>query len=249
MANRRGPLVVLAANAAAVALLAVWAAAGWPGSPNPCLETDACFCEAFRPGWLRQPSNTLSNLGFIIVGFALAFRARTGRALFFAVLISLLGPGSMALHASMTHWGGVADVCSMFLFIAFPLVHNATRLAPGGRLGFGALYSFLGAGLVALEFIQYRNANLGFGLLLGAFLSSEAAVKAAGRSAERDPRWLAAAAACFFLGLALWIPSRRPDGALCAPGSWLQGHAAWHLLCALAAVALYRYLEPELVDG
>lgn len=249
MDRRVSVLAVLGVDAVALAALAAWAAAGWPGAPNPCLDWNTCFCEAFRDGWIRQPSNTLSNLGFVAAGLALAARARSPRALLFSALISLLGPGSMALHASMTHWGGVVDVITMFLFIAFPIAHNAERLIPGSRLRFAALYGALAASLACLEVVQYRNANLGFGLLIVAFLGSEAAVRLRGAARERDPRWLAGSVLCFFLGFALWLPSRRSDGALCAPGSWLQGHAAWHLLCALAAAAIFRYLEPELSDA
>jgi len=43
-----------------------------------------------------------------------------------------------------------------------------------------------------------------------------------------------AAAAVLGGGLAIWFFSRT-GGVLCDPGSWLQGHAMWHVFAALAA--------------
>ncbi len=68
------------------------------------------FCEAARSGWLKQPANALSNLGFVVAGLAIGWRAglpegrlaRPGLAPAFAVVVVLLGPGSMAMHATQT---------------------------------------------------------------------------------------------------------------------------------------------------
>ena len=38
----------------------------------------------------------------------------------------------------------------------------------------------------------------------------------------------------------VWIPSQT-GGLWCIPESWLQGHALWHVLCAVAAYLLGRH--------
>jgi hypothetical protein len=55
--------------------------------------------------------------------------------------------------------------------------------------------------------------------------------------------WLATAASLMALAFAVWIVDRRR--LLCDPESLIQGHAAWHLLAALAAACLYRRYEAE----
>ena len=80
------------------------AAARW-GWLGPDVGRGDGFCEAARPGWIRQPANTWSNLGFVVAGLAIAWyageRARLGVTLgahpglatAYAVLVVLLGPG------------------------------------------------------------------------------------------------------------------------------------------------------------
>ena len=57
-----------------ISLSLVLAAArfGWLG---PDVGRGDGFCEAVRPGWIRQPANTWSNLAFVIAGLAVAWYA------------------------------------------------------------------------------------------------------------------------------------------------------------------------------
>jgi hypothetical protein len=245
----RGVFFALAAVASTLAGLALWAAAGWPGAPNACIAADACFCEAFHSGWIRQPVNTLSNFGFIAVGLALAARAESARAVLFACFIALLGPCSMALHASMTAWGGILDMVSMYLFIGFAISHDAGLLWPGAARGIELSLVPFAAALGALQIAVPRIGPPAFALLVAAFLAVEIGVRLRRAAPGRDPRWLAGAFACFAVAFALWLPSHYSTGALCSPGSLFQPHAAWHLLSALAAGGIFLYLEPELVPA
>ena len=80
------------------------AAARW-GWLGPDVGRGDGFCEAARAGWIRQPANTWSNLGFVVAGLSIAWyageRARLGVTLgahpglatAYAVLVVLLGPG------------------------------------------------------------------------------------------------------------------------------------------------------------
>jgi hypothetical protein len=244
---RTGLRLTLAALALSFVALALSAAAGWPGAPNACVADNACFCEAFHAGWIRQPVNTLSNFGFIAVGLALAARARSARAVILACIIALLGPSSMAFHASMTAWGGVVDMLCMYLFIGFAAAHDAGLLWPSGARAFNLAYAPIGLLLGALQFALPHLGPPAFAVLVAAFLSVETLVRLRDAAPERDRRWLAGAFGCFAAAFALWLPSHYTTGALCSPASLLQPHAAWHLFSALAAGGIYLYLEPELV--
>jgi len=245
----------------AFAALGAFAWAGWPGAPNRCLASGSCFCEAARTGLVRQPANTLSNLGFVAVGLAVAAasgrrRARGGArgnalaasplvSTLAALAIALLGPGSMFLHASLTGWGGRVDVLSMYLWASFTLAYAALRAFAFSTARFAGVF----AALLALTFWSKLASEVSsdaiFGLLLAGFLLGEGAVWRLRPELRQERRWLALALLCFGAGFALWLPSRRSDGALCDPGSWLQGHAAWHLLSAAAAGAIWCYWHSE----
>lgn len=253
--------ITAAAVAASLAALAAFALAGWPGAPNRCLETFGCFCEAPRPGLVRQPANTFSNLGFVAVGLGIAAahgRMRAGRAApptnpltsgrlvstLASVAVALLGPGSMFLHASLTGWGGAVDVLSMYLWVTFAIAYAARRALSLSARGFVLLYAALFAGAAWSKLGTPVSSDLVFGLLIAGFLLGELAVWRR-RALAQERRWLALALLCFGVAFALWLPSRGPGGALCEPHSWLQGHAAWHLLSAAAAGAIWLYWRSE----
>lgn len=253
---------------AGVALLAAAGQGGWQGQRAECLGAvthPKCFCERARPRLVAQPANTASNLAFVLVGLAIAAgvdRDRRRRAAgrppepanamtrdaflpgCYAVVVALLGPGSMALHASLTRWGGRLDVASMYVFAAFLVAYGAMQAAAWGRARFVMLYATLAAALVASKLWTPIESDWIFGATLGAAAVSDGAVRRVRPTLRRDGRWLLASLGLFGLAFAIWLPSQS-GGALCDPESLLQGHAAWHALCALAAGALFLYLRSE----
>jgi len=254
--------ITAAAVVASLGVLAAFALAGWPGAPNRCLETFGCFCEAPRPGLVRQPANTFSNLGFVAVGLAIATargRLRAGRTTatsnplttgtllptLASLAVALLGPGSMFLHASLTGWGGTLDVLSMYLWVTFAIGYAALRAASLSLIAFLALYAVLFAAAGWSKLGTSVSSDVVFGLLTAGFVLGEGAVWRRRLALRQERRWLVLALLCFLAAFALWLPSRRPDGALCDPHSLLQGHAAWHLLCAAAAGSIWLYWRSE----
>ena len=118
---------------------------GWPGALHECVATSTCYCESKQAGWIAQPANTWSGLAFIAVGLAVAWHAGWARTTerpipdnpiasshlypgLLALSICLLGPGAMLFHASLTDWGGILDIASMYLFLNFWLLYNLKRL-------------------------------------------------------------------------------------------------------------------------
>ena len=136
---------------AVVSLTLVVASARW-GWLGPDVGRGDGFCEAARPGWIRQPANTWSNLGFVTAGLAIAWyageRARLGVTLgahpglatAYAVLVVLLGPGSMAMHATQSELGGHLDLLSMFLVSGFALAYALMRFMRRGPALMSAVF-------------------------------------------------------------------------------------------------------------
>ena len=95
------------------------------------------WCERVSGGLFREPLNTLSNLGFMVVGlymfwvicndrqdFTNPFIGITPISLLYASVVIFLGPGSMLMHGTNTNWGGWADNLSMIMFIILPWLYN-----------------------------------------------------------------------------------------------------------------------------
>lgn len=258
-ARDRGPLAA-AAVTALVALLAVLAAARW-GWLGPDVGRGDGFCEVARPGWIRQPANTWSNLGFVAAGLAVAVHAGNrlrlgltmgaypGLATAFAVLVVLLGPGSMAMHATQSDLGGHLDLLSMFLVSGFALAYALMRALRRGPGLFTVVFAV--AVLVGMA-VHLRGGtvpllghagNAAFALQLWVAIGIEVAL---GRrdSARQDVWWAAASVLTLATAFAIWTTGMRGH-AWCRPETLLQQHGAWHLLCALSAYLLFRHYAAE----
>ncbi len=227
------------------ALAASSAWASW--RPATCLP-DHCFCEGLRESLIRQPANTWSSLAFVAVALWVAARlgrrVRAGQAVFggaetglFLGALVLVGLGSAFYHASLTFIGQVFDVSGMYLIATFILLH---RLGPrlGAPPGLSVAVFVLANGvLMAVQVSAPSLRRIVFGVLLVSATTVEWRCSRAGRS------WLAAAALLMALAFAIWFVDLRR--LMCDPQSLIQGHAAWHLLGALAAACLYRSYEAE----
>lgn len=109
--------ITLCTAIASLLLFSVAVVKGWFGPEGGIGDV---FCEASRTGYIKQPANTFSNFGFIFSGLLIAWQLSSGRfhqnnnsfsgnifyGTFYSCLVVLLGPGSMALHATTAKVGG-----------------------------------------------------------------------------------------------------------------------------------------------
>jgi hypothetical protein len=170
-------------------------------------------------------------------------------ATFYASVVVLLGPASAAMHATQSEWGGHLDMLSMYLVASFAAAWAWTRWA---RRGTTALVTAYAAGIVACELVGlwpdpvpvvHYAGNLAFGVLLVAAVVLEVRLWRRGESA-RAVTYGVVALAAMLVAFTIWLLS---NAGWCDPSSLLQGHAAWHLLCAVAAYFLFRFYESERV--
>ncbi|NIM94240.1 MAG: hypothetical protein GTO18_11085 [Anaerolineales bacterium] len=239
--------------------------AGWPGKDDSCVQNrsggaeNACYCERFHPGMIKQPINTWSNLGFVFVGLLiLAFLGNevlggsapgnpmataTFYSVGFGAAVIFLGPGSMFFHASMKKWGGWIDNLSMYMFISFFLLYEVVRVLDAGVGLFIVLFLGVNIGLGILTWMVDDSGKWIFGVLVAITLTTEVVfltTNAGGLEREWMP-WLLLALISFGAAFIIWLLSNT-GGVLCNPDSWLQGHAVWHLLAAVSTGFLYLYL-------
>ncbi len=190
----RQTLVVLVALGVFAVLFVIGGAAGWwtPAVNESAIGEASRWCERVGGGLLREPVNTLGNLGFVASGLAMFLvlandtrqkRPRTNRfignqpiALLYASATVFLGPGSMVMHGSHTFFGAWIDNVAMVAYITIPWVFNVAVL---GRWRDKAFFTVYGS-VVAAYAIGYwtLGADLGigldlFGLSIGLWIISE----------------------------------------------------------------------------
>ncbi len=214
--------------------------------PATCLP--ACFCEALHAGALAQPVNSWSSLAFALPGLLVisarpttsALIRRTEARVTYGIALLVIGLGSAFYHASLSFAGQFFDVMGMYLLISFAALYALARLgwlAPGLLPAAYLAVNLLLAG-VLLWLPGVRREV--FGGLVVVTLALEAWSL---RGSLRRGRYLLGAIVSLGAAFAIW--SLDNSRTLCSPQSIFQGHAAWHVLGALAAWLLYQYY----IDG
>lgn len=231
----------------------VGGAVGWPGQ---FVGAGAMFCEALRDGWIKQPANTWSNLGFVVAGLWMVSYASIGRRktlvtdnhftrsrtlpILYALLVIFIGPGSMALHGTGHAWGHTVDVLAMFTFIMFPIAWSVTHLMRGEESVFWAIYLSLTIPLTLAHVfgvLPFSGIVL-YAVLIPVTIALEVARYFWRPTGLRSLVFTICALGSFALAFVAWRLSLT-GAPLCEPGSLMQGHAVWHLLCAGATVYLF----------
>jgi hypothetical protein len=251
--DRRAYSAAIATAVLSTGLLALAIGLDWLG---PDVGRGAQFCEAARDGWLLQPANALSNVGFVVAGLAIGWEAQRrqlripGLAAAYACVVVLLGPGSAAMHATQSALGGWLDTTSMYLVASFAAAYAVMRWWRRGAVFFWQVFLLL---VAACELVGTIDAvvpvfqswgNVVFGALLLKAIVVEVLLWRRGPERTRL-RYGAGAVAAIGLAFAIWNASQH---GLCDPDSLLQGHAAWHLLCALSAYLLFRLWASEVAE-
>ncbi|MGL4542475.1 MAG: ceramidase domain-containing protein [Polymorphobacter sp.] len=221
-------------------------------APATCLATH-CFCEMPRSGALvLQPANSWSSFGFVVVGWWIIFDARRGArfggavAGWYGLTAIFIGIGSVMLHATLTLWGQFFDVMGMYLLGSLILTWALQRWRGLSNREAVAIYVALCSVLIGLLLLVPETRRWLFAVVLVAAIAAEW-FGARPRRAGVQPRWFVAGLAANIAAFALWVPDQAR--ALCAPGSLWQGHAAWHLLGALAVACSYVYSRGEASVG
>jgi hypothetical protein len=250
---------ILIAGATAVVSCGLLALAIWRGWLGIDVGRGANFCEAPRDWAVRQPANTFSNLGFVTAGLLIAWHAGVREnvgttlsahrhlATAVACLVVLLGPGSAAMHATQSAFGGDLDMLSMYLVASFAAAYAVLRWLRGGvrhlAATFGAGVAFcelVGLWSAELPVVMYAG-NAAFALLLVVATVLEVLIMRR-REVRAQRVYAYASLASILSAFAIWNATKTW---LCDPGSLIQGHAIWHILGAVSAYFLYRYYASE----
>lgn len=231
-------------------------------------EANRYFCEYARSGLLREPANTVSNLAFVASGLVMAWQAeRDGRrnrgnsfmrrpllVFLFSAFTIFLGFGSAALHGSETNLGGELDLLGMYFVAGFMLAYAMRRCFDWSWSAFVIVFMLAvlfckAAGLYAqvdVPIVDYTG-SAAFALLIALAAAFEL-INTLSHKVRRQDKWGIYAALSFLVAFAIWNFGRN-DHPFCDPASWLQPHALWHLLFALALYFVFRLYASEKAPG
>jgi hypothetical protein len=252
--------ITLAFTLALVTLFLLAVFNGWLGEWS---HTGDDFCEASRPGIIKQPANTWSNIGFIIAGLTIAWQLSRNRfshtqnvfnqsnftATFFSCMAVFLGPASMAMHATETRLGGFLDMLSMYLIAGFAASYAMQRFFKYSSLVFTVVFSAIVLFCVFTQHLPYELPLVGFfgNFLFGCFIAVTIVFESLNsfvRKYDHEIKWGIFSLVSLLVAFLIWNLERRVD-AFCNPHSLIQGHAFWHLLDALSVYFLFRFYVSE----
>lgn len=232
----------------------------------------AHFCELNR--WnmaIIQPSNTWSNFGFLLVGLILIsvgikdhyYKKRhevnnliakhPAFTIFIGAAMIHLFIGSFFYHASMTLAFQKLDVTGIYAVVIALFTYNAFKAFPLIKIG-NKLHSshklliVLGIALNTVFFLEIWkwNINIVFPILaLGLFTVTILNMRL-GFIRKSYKNYIVSSALTMLTAASIWILDR--SDVLCVPTSVFQGHALWHILCALAVLLIYFYYRSEEFD-
>lgn len=201
--------------------------------------TGLYFCEEAVCGWVKQPANSYSNVGYLIVAALVLHywgksNPRMARQL--ALVLLLIGIGSFFLHASLTFAGEIADLFGMFLFSARLLVWNTKRL---WRRTFSEGWYWLLALVPTALMLLFGSVGIFiFQLEMAALVAMEFILWKKG--AREGYRSVFILVALFIVAYILWLLDVLHGW--CDPQNhWFSGHVAWHLLTAVSFLPLARF--------
>ncbi len=147
------------------------------------------WCERVSGGLFREPVNTLSNLGFMLVGLYMFWILSKDKnnssnpfiginkiSILYASVVIYLGPGSMLMHGTNTEWGAWADNLSMIMYIILPWLFNIYSMSKWSISQF--LYTYISIVVIYSIWRWFTDFELGinfnlFGVSIGLWVISE----------------------------------------------------------------------------
>ncbi len=218
----------------------------WANWEPPALE----FCEEPLCAWVKTPANAWSSAAFAIVGIVILYLERNSKRNelrgygLSAILIGIL---SFFYHASLTRYGEICDLSSMFLIGIFLDRVNMERIGWINQRQ-GRVFSWVGnivcTGL--LFWIKDLGAPLFFvQCMLALAIEITLLRRGQGASNYKYFKW----GFCFWVtAQTIWFLDLKRI--LCEPTwHWLQGHAVWHILMAGLTWSIYLHYAQDSIKN
>jgi hypothetical protein len=203
------------------------------------------FCEAHLCSWVVAPTETYSNLAYILVGAYLIGRKgrfEVDRRL--GVISIVVGIFSGLYHASHLRVTESLDLASMGLLSALLLVNVSRRIGwLAARHSSFAFLLFTTLNTLPVFLLGGAARLMSFSLSLGVYVLLEFVYASRSRGLAYPIRNQALwqSAGIFATAYAAWLLDIHQI--VCDPDNhWISGHSVWHVLNSLCFITLGRYL-------
>ncbi len=206
--------------------------------PGYSINDVSRWCERISGGYFREPSNALSNIGFITTGLIMfwilsrepkgksRFHGASPTAIIFATAALFLGPGSLLMHGTHTAWGQWADWQHFYS----PLLRLLS-----GFIGFLAAAVF---GVFPNEI--FANLSEYWWVILfwipAIFINKKSLMR------KTRFRWFWFGMFTYLTAFVIWLQG-YPETDFCNPDSIVQAHALWHILSSIATLFFFFYFR------
>jgi hypothetical protein len=175
-------LITLALLGLFVVIAVVIGSNGWrtPAANEQAIGEVSRWCERVNGGFLREPANTLGNIGFVVAGLAMLrmlardtrddrsrhnrFVGQTPVSLLYAAAVVFLGPGSMVMHGTHTFFGAWIDNVSMVAYISIPWLLNLSAMGRWEDRRFFTTYASIVAAYATGFWLLGPDLGIGFEL-------------------------------------------------------------------------------------
>jgi hypothetical protein len=227
------------------------------------------FCELNRFDQLIvQPSNTWSNLGYIIIGLILIGIAKNdhkyehrhnvnnllakfpGFSYLIGFSVLYMGFGSFMYHATLTYFFQKLDQTGMYFLIIGLISYTLFKIFPKlkykGKMYVSNKFFIVAAVITQLLFFFFLwklPINILFPALIIAFFTTNFILIAKIRNSISVISLLKASLITFLIAASVWVLDITNK--LCSPTSIFQGHALWHLINTASIFLIYLYYRSE----
>ncbi len=205
------------------------------------------FCEQVNQTGIAQVSNSWSCIAFLLIGVLIITHAKRTKqfinnrpiySYLFGLLVATVGFTSFWNHAALNFWGGFTDVWSMYLLASFAILLSLESPTTGSIAKTLSLWAAVNIPLAAVAASRGVITDYVFAFLIFLLIAVELLAQQKNKFVEKKYFWLSLGTLLVAFGI--WQLDIR--GIWCNPESLIQGHAVWHLLCAIASYFLYLYL-------
>ena len=209
------------------------------------------WCENNLCAWITAPANTWSNLAYIVVGILMLRQAgRRRRTLFlFGPACIATGVCSLLFHASYTWFFQWFDFLGMYIFAWMPIILNLRRLGTLSARQQVRAY-IAGVGSCGLLTVAFFYARLPFQLIVLVLILTSIAQEYHLRTKDKRADLRMFLISIAMLATAGLFSALDALDIMCDPDNhFLQGHAIWHLLSAVALYFTFGHYAQFSFDG
>jgi len=193
---------------------------------------------------ISQPVNALSAISLLIVAILVIVTKNTIvlTPLFkklFAITLSFMAITTFLAHKNPTNkFLGRLDIYSMIIFVNFIILANITiiRKISDKQL----LLLFLALTILSTILFKYLNLSI-FIILMLILIVSFTSIIFSNKLIKKDI-YIYTSGIVFLVALIVWKYSKTGQK-LCNPSSLIQGHAIWHILCAISIFLMLKFYQ------